>query len=141
MDEEFAALGYAGMTKAPPKPPIVQRDWLGWIDVRGSSLNNNTPGADLSGNQLNLTAGLTRKIDPGFSGRRLGGYEHLDFNSDALNSRLKGDGWTAGGYLGWRLAKTVRFDMTLARSGIAYKMAPESRQAHSPATAGWPRAA
>ena len=120
MDEEFAALGYAGIAKAPPKPPIVQRDWLGWIDVRGLSLNNNTPGADLSGNQLNLTAGLTRKLTPDFLIGGFAGYEHLDFNSDALNSRLKGDGWTAGGYLGWRLTQSLRFDMTLARSGIAY---------------------
>ena len=120
MDEEFAALGYAGITKAPPKPPIVQRDWLGWIDVRGISLNNNTPGADLSGNQLNVTAGLTRKLTPDFLIGGFAGYEHLDFNSDALNSRFKGDGWTAGGYLGWRLTPSLRFDMTLARSGIAY---------------------
>jgi hypothetical protein len=121
MDEEFAALGYARIiTKAPPKSPVVQRDWLGWIDVRGLSLNNNTPGNDLKGNQLNVTAGLTRKLTPDFLVGGFAGYEHLDFNSDALNSRLKGDGWTAGGYLGWRVAQSLRFDMTLARSGIAY---------------------
>jgi hypothetical protein len=117
MDEEFAALG----SKAPPKSPVVQRDWLGWIDVRGLSLNNNnTLGNDLKGNQLNVTAGLTRKLTPDFLVGGFAGYEHLDFNSDALNSRLKGDGWTAGGYLGWRVAQSLRFDMTLARSGIAY---------------------
>jgi len=120
VDDEFSALGYAGITKAPPKQPILQRDWLGWIDVRGISFNNNTPGADLSGNQLNVTAGLTRKLTPDFLVGGFAGYEHLDFNSDALNSRLKGDGWTVGGYLGWRLAQSVRFDMMLARSGIGY---------------------
>jgi hypothetical protein len=121
MDEEFAALGYARIiTKAPPKSPVVQRDWLGWIDVRGLSLNNNTPGNDLKGNQINVTAGLTRKLTPDLLVGGFAGYEHLDFNSDALNSRLKGDGWTAGGYLGWRVAQSLRFDMTLARSGIAY---------------------
>jgi outer membrane autotransporter protein len=122
MDQEFAALGYARIiTKAPPKSPVVQRDWLGWIDVRGLSLNNNnTLGNDLKGNQLNVTAGLTRKLTPDFLVGGFAGYEHLDFNSDALNSRLKGDGWTAGGYLGWRVAQSLRFDMTLARSGIAY---------------------
>ncbi len=121
MGEQFAALGYAEViTKAPPKSPVVQRDWLGWIDVRGLSLNNNTLGNDLKGNQLNVTAGLTRKLTPDFLVGGFAGYEHLDFNSDALNSRLKGDGWTAGGYLGWRVAQSLRFDMTLARSGIAY---------------------
>ncbi|MFX4717481.1 autotransporter domain-containing protein, partial [Acinetobacter baumannii] len=49
-----------------------------------------------------------------------GGFEHLDFNSEALNSRLKGDGWTVGGYLGWQLAPDMRFDMMLGRSAIGY---------------------
>jgi Autotransporter beta-domain/Bacterial Ig-like domain (group 3)/Putative Ig domain len=120
VNDEFSALGYAGVTKAPPKPFVQPREWLAWIDVRGISFNNNTPGADLSGNQVNVTAGLTRKLTPDFLVGGLAGYEKLDFNSDALNSRLKGDGWTVGGYLGWRLTPNVRFDMMLARSAIGY---------------------
>jgi hypothetical protein len=121
IDDEFSALGYAGnITKAPPKNPTLQRDWLAWIDVRGVSVYNNSVGNDLKGNQVNLTAGLTRKLTPNFIVGAFGGYEHLDYNSDALNSRLKGDGWTVGSYLGWRFAESLRFDMALAHSNIGY---------------------
>jgi hypothetical protein len=40
----------------------------------------------------------------------LGGYEHFDYSSQAFNGVLKGDGWTAGAYLGWKLAPNLRFD-------------------------------
>ena len=100
------------------------------IDVTGASnaVTINQQGGAINGaiklsafaDQLNVTAGLTRKLTPDFLIGAFGGYENLDFNSDALNSRLRGDGWTAGGYLGWRMSQTLRFDMTLARSGIAY---------------------
>src|SRR5262249_1673622 len=32
----------------------------------------------------------------------------------------KGDGWTAGGYLGWRIWPGIRFDAALGRSGVSY---------------------
>ncbi len=118
VEEAFSALGDARIARAPPKaaPP----DWLAWIDVRGISFSNRTPGTDLSGNQVNVTAGLTRRLADDFVVGGFGGFEHLNFNSDALNSRLKGDGWTVGGYLGWRLAPNMRFDMMLGRSAIGY---------------------
>jgi len=119
IDGAFAALGYAKAT-AKARPAVVQRDWLGWIDLRGLSVTTNGLGNDLRGDQVNVTAGLTRRLTPDLLVGGFAGYERLDFNSDALSSRLKGEGWTAGGYLGWRLAPTLRFDLTLARSGIAY---------------------
>jgi hypothetical protein len=30
----------------------------------------------------------------------MGGYEHFDYSSQAFDGVLKGDGWTAGAYLG-----------------------------------------
>jgi outer membrane autotransporter protein len=50
----------------------------------------------------------------------LGGYETFDYRSDALNGRLKGDGWTIGSYLGWKFAPGLRFDAAAAYSGIGY---------------------
>lgn len=121
VDDEFSALGYAGLvTKAPPKPVTPEREWLGWLDVRGVSVFNNTPGADLKGNQADVTAGLTRKLSPDLLIGVLGGYEYLDYSSDALNSRLRGNGWTVGTYLGWRLAHDLIFDMALARAAVDY---------------------
>jgi uncharacterized protein with beta-barrel porin domain len=77
------------------------------LDRWGSSLA--TPGASvLYGNQVNLLAGLTRKLTPDFLIGALGGYETFDYRSDALQGRLKGDGWTVGSYLGWRLTRDIR---------------------------------
>ena len=124
-DDAFGALAYAGVTKAPPR--IVEpREWLAWAEVRGAVLDRwgsslATPGASvLYGNQVNLLAGLTRKLTPDFLIGALGGYETFDYRSDALQGRLKGDGWTVGSYLGWRLTRDIRFDAGVAYSGIGY---------------------
>ena len=86
-----------------PRLTAPQREWLGWLDMRGVSVDRRSTGNDLKGDQINATAGLTRKLTPDFLIGAFGGYEHFDYSSDALNGRLKGDGWTVGSYLGWRL--------------------------------------
>jgi hypothetical protein len=50
----------------------------------------------------------------------LGGYETFDYRSDALQGRLKGDGWTVGSYLGWKITQNIRFDAGFAYSDIGY---------------------
>ena len=50
----------------------------------------------------------------------LGGYENFDYTSQTLNGRLKGEGWTIGAYLGWRIWPGVRFDAAVGRSGVSY---------------------
>jgi hypothetical protein len=121
VDDDFRALGYAGgmPTKAPPpSAPSSTRDWLAWVTVRGTDYFRGTAGNDLKGDQVDAIAGLTRRISPNFVVGVLGGYEHFDYTSQAFTARLKGDGWTAGAYLGWKLAPNVRFDAGGAWSGI-----------------------
>jgi hypothetical protein len=117
----FSALGYAGedglATKAPVRV-VAPHDWLAWIDVRGADFNQNTFGSDLKGVQVNALAGLTHKLTPDFLVGVLGGYEHFDYTSQAYNGVLKGDGWTTGAYLGWRLGQNLRFDAGGAWSDI-----------------------
>jgi len=117
----FSALGYASedglATKAPPLV-AAPRDWLAWIDVRGTDFSRNTFGSDLKGVQVNAIVGLTHKVTPDFLVGVLGGYEHFDYSSQAFNGVLKGDGWTTGAYLGWRLAPNLRFDAGGAWSDI-----------------------
>jgi hypothetical protein len=117
----FSALGYAnedGLTTKAPVRVVAPRDWLAWIDVRGADFNQNTFGSDLKGVQVNALAGLTHKLTPDFLVGVLGGYEHFDYTSQAYNGVLKGDGWTTGAYLGWRLGPNVRFDAGGAWSDI-----------------------
>jgi uncharacterized repeat protein (TIGR01451 family) len=128
IDDTFGALAYAGPTKAPPLRVAEPREWLGWAEVRGATLDHWGTGASgtvvgapmLYGDQVNLLAGLTRKFTPNFLIGVLGGYETFDYRSDALQGRLKGDGWTVGSYLGWRITEGIRFDVGAAYSGIGY---------------------
>src|SRR6516164_2912912 len=122
VEDGFSALGHARddrlVTKTTRPLAAPSRDWLAWIDVRGGSFNGNTLGGDLKGTQVNAIAGLTRKFTPDFLVGVLGGYEHFDYSSQAFNGVLKGDGWTAGAYLGWRLTPNLRFDAGGAWSDI-----------------------
>jgi hypothetical protein len=87
----------------------------------GTGVGGTVPGASmLYGSQVNVIAGLTRRLTPNFLVGVLGGYETFDYRSDALQGRLKGDGWTVGSYLGWKITQTIRFDAAVAYSGIGY---------------------
>ncbi|MFT4279352.1 MAG: IPT/TIG domain-containing protein [Rhodopseudomonas sp.] len=126
-DDTFAAMGSSvgtpGITKAPAKMPTEPRDWLMWAEVRGAGIgqwNASNTGSVLTGNQVNALIGLTRKPSPDFLIGIVGGYETFDYKSDALNGRLKGDGWTIGSYAAWRSAAGLRFDIAGAYSGLGY---------------------
>jgi hypothetical protein len=80
-DDDFRALGYAGgmPTKAPPPAATggAPRDWLAWINVRGTDYFCGTFGNDLKGDQVDAFVGLTRRISPNFVVGAFGGYEHF----------------------------------------------------------------
>jgi hypothetical protein len=130
VDDAFGALAYASPTRAAPPRYIEQRDWLAWAEVRGAVLDHwgsgtgvggTVAGASmLYGSQVNLIAGLTRRLTPNFLVGVLGGYETFDYRSDALQGHLTGDGWTVGSYLGWKITQSIRFDAAVAYSGIGY---------------------
>ena len=122
VNDTFGALGYASpmQTKAPPLIARQPKDWQVWADVRGTGWNTNVSDGDLVGGQVNALLGVTRRLTPDFLIGVLGGYETFDYSSNTLDGRLKGDGWTAGGYLGWRLWPGIRLDASVARSGLTY---------------------
>ena len=108
------------------------RDWLVWADVRWSSLTRYSFSANalnplqattqnqLYGEQINTIVGVTRRVSPTFLLGALAGYETFDYRSDELQGRLHGQGWTVGGYLGWKFAEHLRFDAAAAYSGVTY---------------------
>jgi autotransporter-like protein len=119
-DDAFSALGYAGIpTKAPPRISL-EREWSAWADVRGTGWNSNQTSGGLNGDQVNVTAGLGRKLTPDFLIGVVVGYEHFNYDVAALTGTMKGDGGTVGGYAAWRILQTLRWDTTLAWSDIAY---------------------
>ena len=82
IDDAFSVLAYDGdNTKAPPRLTAPQREWLGWLDVRGVSVDRRSTGNDLKGDQINATGGLTRKLTADFLVGAFGGYEHFDYSS------------------------------------------------------------
>jgi hypothetical protein len=126
VDNAFAAIDRSAMpTKAPPLSGREPKDWLLWADVRGFGIDRwgSTPGtgpAPLYGSQVNALLGLTRKLTPTFLVGMVGGYETFDYASSDINGKLKGQGWTVGSYLGWKLSSSIRFDAAVAYSGIGY---------------------
>ena len=91
--------------------------------------------------QVNAIAGLTRKFTPNFLVGVLGGYEHFDYSSQAFNGVLKGDGWTTGAYLGWRLRRTGASMPAAPGRNSASTMRPARPRAILPAIAGSPPSA
>jgi uncharacterized repeat protein (TIGR01451 family) len=121
MDDAFAAFGYAPrVTKAPPVKPAEPRMWNAWLDLRGVFWDRNTFGSDIKGDQLNAITGVSARLTPDFLIGALAGYENFNFTSQALTGRLKGDGWTAGTYFGWRFAHGLRLDAGMAYSVLGY---------------------
>jgi len=51
-----------------------------------------------------VLAGVTWRPASDFIVGALAGYESFNYSSDLLTGQLDGNGWTVGGYLGWRLA-------------------------------------
>jgi uncharacterized repeat protein (TIGR01451 family) len=126
VDDAMSALAYAAPTKAPPMRVSTPREWFGWAEIRGATLDHwnasyTAPNAGvLYGSQINLLAGLTYRFMPNFLIGALGGYETFDYRSDALFGRLKGNGWTVGAYLGWKITNQIQFDAAAGYSGIGY---------------------
>ncbi|MCK9915212.1 Ig-like domain repeat protein [Microbacteriaceae bacterium K1510] len=120
-DDAFSALGYAGNpTKAPPRHTPVEREWSLWLDVRGTGWNRNNTSADLKGDQINVTAGIGRKLTPDLLVGLVAGYENFKYDSASLTGTMKGNGGTIGAYAAWRLLPTLRWDAAFAWSDVSY---------------------
>ena len=126
VDDAFSVLAYAAgerkmIAKAPKAAPLpLPRDWLAWAEVRGTGWKTDPAKADITGGQVNALVGLTRKLTPDVLVGVLAGFESFDYRSQTLDARLKGSGWTTGGYFGWRLLPSLRFEAGLAYSNVNY---------------------
>jgi Autotransporter beta-domain/Bacterial Ig-like domain (group 3) len=108
-------------TRDRPVVAFAPRQWDIWAEIRGTGWSTNQDLGDIHGGQTNALVGLTRKLMPNFLIGVVGGYENFDYSSQLLNGRMRGDGWTVGGYLGWYVLAGLRFDASVAHSGINYE--------------------
>ena len=113
------ALADANTSPAQNAPAPVT-GWRLWADVRGAGWNTDQTVGGIRGGQVNSYVGLTRKLSPSLLVGAMTGWEGFNYTSSSLNGRMKGDGWTAGGYLGWKLVPGVRLDAAFGRSGLHY---------------------
>jgi outer membrane autotransporter protein len=120
--DAFASLDHPDRNRISKAPALIEppKQWLAWVDVRGTAWNTNVQTGDIRGGQVNALLGLTRKVTADLLVGVFGGYENFDYSSQLLDGRLKGDGWTLGGYLGWRFLPGLRFDAGAARAGVSY---------------------
>jgi outer membrane autotransporter protein len=127
VDDAFSALAYAGKinkaTDYNKAPPRLDREWSAWADIRGTGweVNDTTgTGNNLTGNQLNITAGLGRKLNTDTLVGVIVGYEYFKYDVSALAGSLKGNGETIGGYFSHRFAGDLRFDAALGWTYLNY---------------------
>ena len=120
-EDAFSALAYAGNAyKAPPRKSLIDREWSAWLDLRGTGWDTNKANFGTNGNQLNLTGGIGRKLTPDLLVGLYGGYEYMKYSVAALAGDIKGSGGGGGGYLGWRMTPTMRFDASLGYTRLDY---------------------
>jgi hypothetical protein len=94
--------------------------WLAWADFAYSNVNVSPANGGAASHQVNELAGLTMRVTPDFVTGFLGGFENFTYSQESLSGQLRGDGWTAGAYLGWRLTQGLRFDAGAAFSRIDF---------------------
>ena len=97
----------------------ARQPWYVWIQIRQSALTGVDAGG-LRGSQTNLVGGVTSRVSSNIIVGLLGGYEHFDFKAKALAGRVNGDGWTVGGYVGWRLSADLKLDAGFAHTRVSY---------------------
>jgi hypothetical protein len=113
----LAALGYApAVTKA--WPTAVEKRWSAWLSVQGTGFDRSD---GLDGTQLNAIAGLGYKVTPNLLFGVTGGYEAFNYDVASLTGTLKGDGYTVGGYAGWKLAPSLVWQAALGWTGLGYE--------------------
>ena len=121
-DDAFSALAYDGSVyKAPPRKSLIDREWSAWLDLRGTGWDSNKANFGTNGNQFNLTGGIGRKLTPDFLVGLYGGYEYMKYTVAAFAGDIKGSGGSIGGYFGWRMTPTMRFDASLGYTRLDYQ--------------------
>lgn len=113
----YRALAYAASIDKAPRAPLI-REWSAWADLRATGFDHDD--ASTHGHQLNLTAGIGRKLTPDLLVGIFSGYEGFDFTLSSIAGKTTGHGGTVGGYAAWRFASRWRVDGMLGWSRLSY---------------------
>lgn len=119
--DAFAAAG-PGVYKAARAKPGSEREWLAWVDGRGTGWQNHNENSGLNGAQANVTGGIARKLTPDLLVGAFVDYESLKYNLAALGTDTRGQGGSVGAFAGWRVTPNVRLDASINYSRVSYSM-------------------
>jgi hypothetical protein len=117
----FDALNYVnrpGQRAAVRRPA---RDWSIWAEGRGTRWIHDEGANEARSTQINVTAGLSRKLGSDALVGLIMGYEDFRYDVPSLDGNLKGHGWTIGAYGALRFTPQMRVDGTLAWSKTNYE--------------------
>lgn len=106
----------------PAAALIIESAWSTWLDVRNSGWKHDADpvGGNLRGSQLNITGGMSHKLNPDLVVGVVLGYESGTYDSALLSSNLKDTGATVGAYAGLRFGGNLQGDVALTLSRISY---------------------
>ncbi len=122
--EALDALAYAGgggngsMTYKAPRAPWADSGWSAWADLRGTGFDQNSAGTHEE--QINVTAGIGKKLSPGVLVGLFTGYENFTFSMESIAGKMTGDGGTIGAYGAARVSAHWRADAMLGWTDMFY---------------------
>ena len=119
----FNALGYgkAPYTKAPP---VVRSPWHLWVEGRFTGFIDRGA-TNFDGWHNNATAGASYLFTDRFLLGALVAYENFryGFNNPAAVTSQRGDGFSGGGYFGWKFYDRMRLDGMITYGRLNYDTA------------------
>jgi Autotransporter beta-domain len=120
------ALAYAGnggngsMTYRAPRAPWADPGWSAWADLRGTGFDQNTAGIGSQERQVNVNAGIGKKLSPDLLVGLFTGYEDFSFTMSSIGGKLTGDGGTIGAYAAARFSQHWRADAMFGWTDMFY---------------------
>jgi hypothetical protein len=117
--DALAYAGNGGMTyKAPRAAPSFDPGWTAWADLRGTGFDQSS--ASTREEQINVTAGIGKKLSPNFLVGVFTGYEDFSFTMSSIAGKLTGDGGTIGAYAAARVSQHWRADAMVGWTDMFY---------------------
>ena len=122
--EALDALAYAsnggpgGMIYKAQRAPSFDPGWTAWADLRGTGFDQSS--TTTHEEQINVTAGIGKKLSPNFLVGVFTGYEDFSFTMSSIAGKLTGDGGTIGAYAAARVSEHWRADAMVGWTDMFY---------------------